>query len=256
MLAIIAAVAAVGCVDRDPISPSADLLLVHGVLDLGARDQYVLVQRTNGLRAAALDVGGARVTLLLPDGHAISAEQVRDTTVDSFTGQKHISLLYRFSLQHLGVVLQPGGRYGLHVEVPDGRVVTGATTIPTAIAAPDAGSPQPFSLSHDTVRFAWHPVPGARGYALSISSDLGTHTLLSDTAIDFTFETLDMANMGNFQITAIQHVVLSAVDTNYYDYFRSHTDFFTGAGLISHLDGAVGVFGSLVELDARSLRLQ
>lgn len=253
---ILVTVAVASCVDHDPISPSANVLIVQSVLDLGATNQYVLVQRTNGLRASATFVSGATVTLRLPDGRAITAQEVRDTSINLATGQKQISLTYQFPLGRLGLALQPGGRYNLRVELPDGRVVTGATTVPNALPAPDAATTQPFNLSRDTVRFAWRAVPAARGYALSITSNARTHTVLSDTTIDFTTETFRSADVGVFQTETTQHLVLSAVDTNFYDYFRSRTDEFTGAGLISHLQGAVGVFGSIVELDARTVRFQ
>jgi len=249
VLAAVASVAAAACIDRDPISPSGDFLIVHGVLDLGASDQYVLVQRTDGARASLANVDGATVTLGLPDGRTITAEQVHDST----NGASAVS--YRFPLARLGIALQPGGRYRLRVSVPDGRVVQGATTIPNATAAADTSPAQSFTLARDTLRLAWHRVPAARGYALSITSSAGVFNLLSDTTIDVTGETFRASNQ-QFQILATQHVVLSAVDTNYYDYYRSRTDFFTGAGLISHLDGAIGVFGSLVEIDARTLRLR
>jgi hypothetical protein len=45
-----------------------------------------------------------------------------------------------------------------------------------------------------------------------------------------------------------QIVTVSAVDANYYDWFRTHNDRLSGTGLISRIDGGIGVFGSLVRL--------
>jgi hypothetical protein len=39
---------------------------------------------------------------------------------------------------------------------------------------------------------------------------------------------------------------VSVTDSNYYDFGRSKNNRFTGRGLINHLDGGLGVFGSLV----------
>jgi len=38
---------------------------------------------------------------------------------------------------------------------------------------------------------------------------------------------------------------ISVTDTNYYDFVRSRSDPFTGRGFINHLEGGVGVFGSV-----------
>jgi hypothetical protein len=34
-------------------------------------------------------------------------------------------------------------------------------------------------------------------------------------------------------------------DTNYYDFVRSRSDPFTGRGFLNHLEGGIGVFGSV-----------
>ena len=51
-------------------------------------------------------------------------------------------------------------------------------------------------------------------------------------------------------------VVVSAVDANYYNYYRRTPDSFTGNGLISSVDGAVGLFGSVVEVRRVRLAVQ
>ena len=43
-------------------------------------------------------------------------------------------------------------------------------------------------------------------------------------------------------------ILVAAVDANYFDYYRSRNDPFTGAGIITHLDGGTGVFGAWVPL--------
>jgi hypothetical protein len=45
-----------------------------------------------------------------------------------------------------------------------------------------------------------------------------------------------------------QDVTVSAVDSNYYDWYRSHDNTITGTGLINRVQGGIGVFGALVRL--------
>ena len=49
---------------------------------------------------------------------------------------------------------------------------------------------------------------------------------------------------------------MSAVDSNYYDYYSRSADFFTGVGPVNHLSGGVGVFGSIVELKVRNVAVR
>jgi hypothetical protein len=44
-----------------------------------------------------------------------------------------------------------------------------------------------------------------------------------------------------------------AVDENYFDYYRGTSDFSTATGLVMHLDGGIGVFGSLVTVATRTI---
>jgi hypothetical protein len=43
------------------------------------------------------------------------------------------------------------------------------------------------------------------------------------------------------------------VDANFYDWFRTHNDPLTGTGLVSRVQGGLGVFGSLVRLHYEDL---
>ena len=45
-----------------------------------------------------------------------------------------------------------------------------------------------------------------------------------------------------------QAITVSAVDSNYYDWFRTHNDALSGTGLINRVSGGFGVFGSLVRV--------
>jgi hypothetical protein len=52
-----------------------------------------------------------------------------------------------------------------------------------------------------------------------------------------------------------QAVTVSAVDSNYYDWYRTHNDEISGEGLINRVTGGLGVFGSLVRLRFDSIEV-
>ena len=52
-----------------------------------------------------------------------------------------------------------------------------------------------------------------------------------------------------------QAVTVSAVDSNYYDWYRTHNNAFSGAGLFNRVQGGLGMFGSLVRLRFEDLHV-
>jgi hypothetical protein len=50
-----------------------------------------------------------------------------------------------------------------------------------------------------------------------------------------------------------QDMIIAAVDSNFYDYYRTNNDPFTGAGIISRVNGGLGMFGSIVNLNTGTL---
>jgi hypothetical protein len=52
-----------------------------------------------------------------------------------------------------------------------------------------------------------------------------------------------------------QSVQIAAVDTNFYDYYRSVSDPFTGAGLISRMRGGLGLFGAYAPIRRSSFEV-
>lgn len=235
---------AAGCVDQVPTSPTANALIVQAVLDLGARDQYVVIQSTTGTIDQQRPVTGAVVTITTPDGRGLLAEETRDSTrYLTRSDMPRVTTVYRVSLDRYGIDLVPGGTYRLHVTTPDGRGVSGTTKIPTAIldTAPATQTIDP----RDTIRVSVPRFAGASAYEV-YASWRSRAAFFNDTAV-----TLPAPPGGGFIVTP-RVVVVSAVDQNYYDYFRRSSDPWTGSGLISHLDGAIGVFGSIVPV----MRLQ
>jgi hypothetical protein len=145
----------------------------------------------------------------------------------------------------------------LRVATPDGHVVTGTTVMP--VAYPDlGGSPVvPFNRDRDSVRFAWNGVPGARSFLLRAESPFGPFLLFTDSTSvtlrgdlrNYFASSLERVFIPGFR----QRVSVAAVDTNYFDYYRTRNDPFTGAGIINRLDGGIGLFGAAVDIAGRNL---
>jgi len=233
-----------GCIDQAPTSATANALIVHAVLDLGSRDQYVVIQSTTGAIDQQRPVPGAVVTLTTPDGHALLADETIDSTRYIAVTTPRVTTVYRVALDRYGIDLVPGGVYRLRVTTPDGREVRGMTTIPNAVLD-TASTTQTIDPGRDTVRLSVPRVAGASAYEV-YASWRAKAAFFNDTAVALP------APPDDAFIVTPRLVVVTAVDQNYYDYFRRASDPFTGSGLISHLDGAIGVFGSVVPV----LRLQ
>jgi hypothetical protein len=52
-----------------------------------------------------------------------------------------------------------------------------------------------------------------------------------------------------------QGVLIAAADSNFYDYYRTQNDPFTGSGIISRVEGGAGLFGSLATVMTRVLNV-
>lgn len=243
------------CVEQEFITPPVgNTLVVHGVLDPSSRDQVVAVQIARGSTTRLESVTGASVLLTLPDGRQVQA--TTDTATTPFD--------YHFRLDGLGFELVPGGTYRLEIRVPDGRVVTGHTTIPLTQPVSLEAPVEDMRYRRDTVRLRWARVPAARTYEVSASALVGGHSatnsFFADTSVDLTTSTTGpngtFLNGTTFLFLGIPNrVAVTAVDSNYYDYYRRESDFLTGIGLITHLDGAEGLFGSVVPIAVRSLKV-
>jgi hypothetical protein len=48
-------------------------------------------------------------------------------------------------------------------------------------------------------------------------------------------------------------VSVAAVDSNFFDYYRTRNDPFTGSGIINNLSGGIGLFGAAVNIGSRTV---
>lgn len=246
-----AVVAAAACVEQTPFTPNAKVVVVHAVLDVALRNQYVVVQSSEGTIRTQREVTGATVSITTPAGRQLLADEVKDSTYfGTISGVPRTTTVYRISLDRYGAALFAGQTYSLRVVLPDGREVSGTTTIPPVTPS--------FAEKADTIdgvagslNLSWPRVAGVKAYELFVSPGRATQGLFIDTSVVLTAQSrLDGAPM--FGVVP-RTLVINAVDDNYYDYLRRASDPFTASGLITRLEGAVGVFGSMVPVLRRTV---
>jgi hypothetical protein len=233
---------------------------MHSVLSASAATQVVLLERTrNGsvsIIGPPFDLGdpvvtdegiaesGARVSLTTPDGQTLVAREDKEVRGDGKGGG-----IYRFELP--GSSLVRGATYRLTVLTTKGETLTAETSVPEGDAALTPVQ-RVFDRVEDTVMLDWPAAPGARSYFVRIESPFGPMSFFTDsTRVRLTgaLRNLDLQALPRVFFPGFpQAVTVSAVDSNYYDWYRTNNDLFSGTGLINRVTGGLGVFGSLVRL--------
>lgn len=254
LAALAATFVVAACVDQTPFTPNANTVVVHAVLDVGTRNQYVVVQSTSGALRDQREVLGAAVSISTPDGRQLIADEVKDSAFFGTGGGAPLTTtVYRISLDRYGVSLVAGGTYSLRVVLPDGRTVTGTTTIPP-VAPGFAHKIDTLDGVNGSLSLSWPRTPGVKAYELSVSPSPAKQGLFVDTSIVLTSQS--QVDGWRLFTSASTTLAITAVDENYYDYLRRASDPWTSSGLITHLDGAVGVFGSIVPVLRRTVVLR
>lgn len=259
----------------ETLEPPASAIVVHAVLNPDADEQVILVESSLTGRVA-IDTT-LRFDPLDPirtaGGEPLSGATVRLARLDAAAGGDTLGVpadetrrrgagTGRYVVPRARLDIAPGGTYRLVIVAPDGRVVTGETTVPSAAAgwAPGRGSEaqaDTLDRSRDTLRLAWDPVVGARTYAIRVDTPNGPWFLFSDSTRfalsgalrNFFAPTLPAVWYPGFD----QLVNVGAIDANFYDYNRSSNDPFGGTGLISSVRGGIGLFGSTLPLVRRAV---
>ncbi len=255
------AAATTACIETTPVSPELNTLVVHAVLDPSVRRQHIVVQTTTGAVAAQRQVTGAVVTIATPDGRTLAAVERRDTTavVFGYGGRIRspaVTTIYELDVGAAGLI--PGGTYQLRVVAPDGRTVTGRTTIPNTLPSTTPWPTQTIDRDRDTVSVHWSRVAGARGYQIFIQSGVAISSLFAtDTAVVLpgSMKLLE-SGAAVFERRLTNLLVVTAVDENFFDYYHRTVDFATVTGLVMHLEGGIGVFGSVVTIARRTIVVQ
>ena len=261
-----ALLAATACTfDRQVIAVPATMVVVHGVLDPGDTLVDILVERSlSGSitvrhprfdpldpinTAGGVPAKGAQVSINGPDGTTQGIEL-------QYPGKPSTYGAGRYVFRRL--VVRQGARYSLNIRTADDIVVTGSTLVPTFTSgAPPVTAFAPFRRDRDTLALSWSTVSNARTYGVRVDSPFGAFQLFSDS----TNLTLagDLRNIFAGDLPRVfipgfqQAVTVYAADTNFFDYYRSRNDPFTGSGIINRLQGGIGLFGSTLLVSTRTV---
>jgi hypothetical protein len=265
----LALVAAVTACDLGTVTVAETIpqVVVHATLNTNAAEQVVLVEHTLTGTITVPDTGfnpfdpittgggspisGAHVQIIDPAGRSYAG--VEDASLSGSNGKG--AGVYRVPLNGSNLVL--GGQYRLRVETAAGDDVTATTRIPQPQIRSTGGLSRVLNRDHDTLDVRWTAAAGARTYAVRIESPYGPFFFFTDsTHFRVTGELrnpfspdLERVLIPGFR----QDVVVGAVDSNFYDYYRTGNDPFTGSGIINRISGGLGLFGSLVELNTGTL---
>ena len=240
------------------------MVVVHGVLNPSSLTQVVLLERSLTGAATVHDgafdpnnpiatgggipIRGAVVEITDESGRVVRG--VEDKLAASGTGTG----VYRFTFS---LVLRSGTRYSLRVQTPEGETATASTRLPQPVATSTGSLTRTFNRDHDTLTIAWNAATLVRAYAVRVESPFGPFFLFTDsTGFRMTGDTRNIfsPNLERVFIPGFrQDAMIAAVDSNFYDYYRTNNDPFTGSGIINRINGGIGVFGSLVSLSTGTL---
>ena len=251
-----------GCeLEKVSIPASTPGVVVHAVLNPGAPTQVVYLERTlTGavhvpepsfnpndpiFSSGGIPISGAFVEIIDSSGVSVAGNEDAVTSPNGLgRGVYHVQIL--------GPTLRLGERYKLHVHTQEGEDVTAFTRIPLPEVSSTGGLTETFNRDHDTLSVTWAAALKTRAYAMRVESPFGPFFLFTDSL--HVRLTGDLRNLFSSELQHVlvpgfhQDVLVAAVDSNFFDYYRTNDDPFTGAGIISRIDGGLGLFGSLVTL--------
>jgi Domain of unknown function (DUF4249) len=259
--------------DEKTVAVQPPQVVVHAVLDPGSQEQQVLVERS--LSGAVnirgnqrfdsedpintgdgIPISGAEVTISGPDGTVTGFEAPVPGRPSSYSSGRYV-VFFGTSSEPTAPALRRGVRYQLRVRTPDGAVVTGTTIVPDIAPVGFGSRLDLFNRDRDSLRLTWRDVVGARAYLVRVESPFGAFLLFTDS----THITLK-GDLRNYFASSLQRVFIpgfrqrvsvAAVDSNFFDYYRSRNDPFTGSGIINNLEGGIGLFGAAVNINTRTL---
>ena len=272
-LAILAAAVGSACqFDSITVPAGRERPVVHAVLNPWASEEVILLERTLTGRitvdedmdydrtnpiitAGGIPISNARVVLYTEAGDsAVAVEDIytRGTGAGVYRISNSAILREEGTAVLDSIRIVPGGTYHLHITTPTGDTITGVTTLPLTQPVAPQESNRFFNRDTDTLRLFWDPVPLTQRYLIRIESPWGPMFLFTDALearLPGSMRNVFQENLPRVFLPGFRSTVsIAAVDANYFDYFRSANDPFTGSGLINKLQGAVGVFGAVTEL--------
>jgi hypothetical protein len=248
------------------VAPGDPRIIVQAVLSVGAAEQFVIVERslTGAVSATVthdqippgeprIPITGASVTLAHEGPSACTPGVVTLAPRDAGSGVYATSAF---------CALEAGDAVLLTVVTPDNEVVRGRTIVPGArsvsvrLASDSAiavGQLLELDRQRDTIRIAIDAV-----LARAMQVEARWRDDPDEIALYLFTDTLGIALPGNlfnpfegdsgrpvFEVGQEYSLTVAVTDTNYYDFVRSRSDPFTGRGFLNHLEGGIGVFGSV-----------
>ena len=264
--------ALVGCeLGETSAPPGESHLLLHGILYAHtspfAIQEFALERTWDGVNYVwqagppyspsdpILTGGGtpevrAVVELTTPTGEVVRAQERNATDVNPCCAG-----MYQFFLQRSSLVA--GGRYRLTIQTTDGQVLTAQATMP-AMPPLQSLSAEDFDRTTDTLRITWEPVAYAAAYELVIENAYSNFRIFTEsTTVRLTglLRNVDAEGFPSAFLPGFtQRISVIAVDTNYYDYYRSRNGL-RGRGLVNRIAGGYGVFGAGAPVLERTLRV-
>jgi len=248
-------------------------VIVHAILNPDAAEQVILLESSLTGRVSINDT--VRFNPLDPvrtaGGEPISDADVRVFDARDSVGVRAVETRVggrgtgRYTVSRQALAVLPGARYRLRISTADGALVTGETLVPSAppgwvFGASELPVSATLTRSTDTLRLSWSPVPDAENYVIRIETPDGPWFLFSDStrfALAGSLRNFFTGGLPSVWYPGfVQSLVVTAVDKNSYDYNRSGNDPFGGSGLISSVQGGLGLFGSSRSLLRRDVAVR
>jgi len=271
-----------GCELREvTVAQPEDIVVAEVVLVAGAGMQRAVLHRTHGSGLPPGEVEGAEVVITGPGGRMLRLRENRQSLcfVDLDEEGRSTAGTCYVAETSLRPFVVPGERYALEVRLPDGRVLTGATTVPDAFEMRIRPNTTCALLPGSTLELVWTSSPGAWVYAaetelrglaaalerrgIELAHDplrlFGLSVSRTDTTIVFPteFGLFDRFDPDLTEaLAAIQQglppdveadIVIAAADRNYVGWERGGS--FNPSGFVrvpSVFGDGTGVFGSIV----------
>lgn len=266
---MLATLVAMACeLEETTVPATASLVVVHGLLNASASTQLLLLERTwNGEHQVAtgqpynpndpVESGSgypeinATIDVTTPDGDTVRAQELR--LVGAEPGPAGV---YRLPIP--GATLAAGGRYGLLIRTSSGEILRSAATVPPTVGPPGSGVIA-FNRARDTLLLEWPSAGSVRGYQVRIETPFGPWMALTEQAalrVLGTLRNVFVEGLPRVLVPGFRQIMtISALDSNYYDYARSTNNQYSGRGLISRVEGGLGVFGAIVRTAQYELRV-
>ena len=269
------------------IPAASPVVVVHSVINVGEPMQFVILEQSLTGSSSLHYSAGLVPPAPAGEGTPIEGAYVTLTYRGSGDCAWPMVRLYErppVDLGEIGVVpsgvyatgdlcaLFPGDSVELRVEALNGEVVQGLTVIPGARSIDirtrvDRGENLTVRHGTDSVWIDVDPIL-ARALDFELSRDPdrspdgygGTRFRLASDTMSMVFagdlRTYEEKDEGEavFKPGSYMSLTVAVADTNYYDFTRSFSNPLTGRGFINHLQGGIGVFGS-VQTSHRYLRV-